>query len=116
MCGRTGRRIRTGGRPRLDQGRSIACRAGAMIGAPSARAIRDLGHRRNMAAIRIEHSCIRFGGEGCARGPAARGAGPSEPMMQPFILMQGLAQGLVTRQQISELAATHYAPRFSSEF
>jgi hypothetical protein len=33
MCGRTGRRIRTGGRPRLDQGRSIACRAGAMIGA-----------------------------------------------------------------------------------
>jgi Cdc6-like AAA superfamily ATPase len=39
-----------------------------------------------------------------------------EPMMQPFILMQGLAQGLVTRQQISELAATHYAPRFSSEF
>ena len=28
-------------------------------------------HRRNMAAIRIEHSCIRFGGEGCARGPAA---------------------------------------------
>ncbi|HWX85773.1 MAG TPA: AAA family ATPase [Xanthobacteraceae bacterium] len=39
-----------------------------------------------------------------------------EPMMQPFILMQGLAYRLVTRQQISELAATHYAPRFSSGF
>lgn len=39
-----------------------------------------------------------------------------EPMMQPFILMVGLANKLITRQQISELAATHYAPRFSSEF
>jgi Cdc6-like AAA superfamily ATPase len=39
-----------------------------------------------------------------------------EPMMQPFILMQGLAYRLVTRQQISELAATHYAPKFSSGF
>jgi Cdc6-like AAA superfamily ATPase len=39
-----------------------------------------------------------------------------EPMMQPFILMQGLAYRLITRQQISELAATHYAPRFSNEF
>jgi hypothetical protein len=39
-----------------------------------------------------------------------------EPMMQPFILMQGLRDGLITRQQVDELAATHYEPRFSSEF
>jgi len=39
-----------------------------------------------------------------------------EPMMQPFILMQGLRSGLITRQQVSELAATHYEPRFSSDF
>ncbi len=39
-----------------------------------------------------------------------------EPMMQPFILMLGLANKSITRQQISDLAATHYAPRFSSEF
>jgi len=39
-----------------------------------------------------------------------------EPMMQPFILMQGLRDGLITRQQVNELAATHYAPRFSSDF
>jgi Cdc6-like AAA superfamily ATPase len=39
-----------------------------------------------------------------------------EPMMQPFILMQGLRNGLITRQQVNDLAATHYEPRFSSEF
>jgi hypothetical protein len=39
-----------------------------------------------------------------------------EPMMQPFILMQGLRSGLITRQQVRDLAATHYEPRFSSEF
>jgi Cdc6-like AAA superfamily ATPase len=39
-----------------------------------------------------------------------------EPMMQPFILMQGLRDGLITRQQVMELAVTHYAPRFSSDF
>jgi hypothetical protein len=39
-----------------------------------------------------------------------------EPMMQPFILMQGLRSGLITRQQVHDLAATHYEPRFSSEF
>ena len=39
-----------------------------------------------------------------------------EPMMQPFILMQGLRNGLITRQQVADLAATHYEPRFSSEF
>jgi hypothetical protein len=39
-----------------------------------------------------------------------------EPMMQPFILMQGLRSLLITRQQVTELAATHYEPRFSSDF
>lgn len=39
-----------------------------------------------------------------------------EPMMQPFILMQGLRNNLITRQQIADLAATHYEPRFSSDF
>jgi Cdc6-like AAA superfamily ATPase len=39
-----------------------------------------------------------------------------EPMMQPFILMQGLRGGLITRQQVNDLAATHYEPRFSSAF
>lgn len=39
-----------------------------------------------------------------------------EPMMQPFVLMQGLRNNLITRQQVSELAATHYQPRFSSDF
>jgi hypothetical protein len=39
-----------------------------------------------------------------------------EPMMQPFILMQGRRAGLITREQVSELAATHYEPKFSSEF
>jgi DNA polymerase III delta prime subunit len=39
-----------------------------------------------------------------------------EPMMQPFILMQGLRSGLITRQQVNDLAATHYEPRFSSDF
>lgn len=39
-----------------------------------------------------------------------------EPMMQPFILMQGLRDGLITQQQVTDLAATHYEPRFSSEF
>jgi hypothetical protein len=39
-----------------------------------------------------------------------------EPMMQPFILMQGLRSGLITRQQVNDLAATHYQPRFSNDF
>lgn len=39
-----------------------------------------------------------------------------EPMMQPFILMYGLKNGLITREQVSELAASHYEPRLSSEF
>lgn len=39
-----------------------------------------------------------------------------EPMMQPFILMSGLRSGLITRDQVNELAATHYEPRLSTEF
>ena len=39
-----------------------------------------------------------------------------EPMMQPFILMQGLRSGLITRNQVDSLASTHYQPRFSGEF
>jgi hypothetical protein len=39
-----------------------------------------------------------------------------EPMMQPFILMQGLRDGRITREQVNALVATHYEPRFSSEF
>jgi Cdc6-like AAA superfamily ATPase len=39
-----------------------------------------------------------------------------EPMMQPFILIQGLRMAQITRQQVNELAATHYQPRFSNEF
>jgi Cdc6-like AAA superfamily ATPase len=39
-----------------------------------------------------------------------------EPMMQPFILINGLRSGLITRQQVNDLAATHYEPRFSNDF
>ncbi len=39
-----------------------------------------------------------------------------EPMMQPFVLLQGLRTNLITRQQVNDLAATHYRPRFSSGF
>jgi hypothetical protein len=39
-----------------------------------------------------------------------------EPMMQPFILMQGVRNSLITRQQVSDLAAPRYEPRFSGEF
>ena len=37
-----------------------------------------------------------------------------DPMMQPFVLLQGLRGALITRQQVNDLAATHYQPRFSS--
>jgi hypothetical protein len=40
----------------------------------------------------------------------------AEPMMQPFILMHALRNGIITRQRINALAATHYEPKFSSEF
>ncbi|HWI28816.1 MAG TPA: AAA family ATPase [Stellaceae bacterium] len=40
----------------------------------------------------------------------------SEPMMQPFILMNGLNNNLITKEQVMLLAATHYEPRLSSEF
>jgi hypothetical protein len=40
----------------------------------------------------------------------------AEPMMQPFILMQGRRDGLITRQQVDELAASHYEPKLSSDF
>lgn len=39
-----------------------------------------------------------------------------EPMMQPFILMQALRSNRISRQQVNDLVATHYEPRFSSEF
>lgn len=39
-----------------------------------------------------------------------------EPMMQPFILVQGLRTEQITRQQVNDLAATHYQPRFSNAF
>lgn len=40
----------------------------------------------------------------------------AEPMMQPFILMNGLRDNLVTREQVAELAASYYEPRLSIEF
>ena len=39
-----------------------------------------------------------------------------EPMMQPFILLQGLRGNLITREQVNELASTHSQPRFSTNF
>jgi Cdc6-like AAA superfamily ATPase len=39
-----------------------------------------------------------------------------EPMMQPFVLMQGLQSNVITRQQVVSLAATHYQPKFSNAF
>jgi hypothetical protein len=39
-----------------------------------------------------------------------------EPMMQPFILMHAVRDGSITRQQVIDLAATHYEPRFSNGF
>jgi hypothetical protein len=38
------------------------------------------------------------------------------PMMQPFILMHGRRNGLITREQVDELAASHYEPKLSSAF
>lgn len=40
----------------------------------------------------------------------------SEPMMQPYILMHGLRTGLITKDQVEKLAATHYEPRLSTDF
>ena len=39
-----------------------------------------------------------------------------EPMTQPFILMHGLRNGLISQTQVNELAATHYEPRLSGDF
>ena len=39
-----------------------------------------------------------------------------EPMMQPFILMNGLRSGSINREQVRELAAASYEPRLSTEF
>jgi Cdc6-like AAA superfamily ATPase len=36
-----------------------------------------------------------------------------EPMMQPFVLLQGLRAGLITREQVRELAVTQWEPRLS---
>ena len=40
----------------------------------------------------------------------------AEPMMQPFVLMNGRRNNLITRQQVDELAVSHYEPRLSSDF
>jgi DNA polymerase III delta prime subunit len=40
----------------------------------------------------------------------------SEPMMQPFILMNARASGQITREQIAELSVSHYEPKFSNGF
>jgi Cdc6-like AAA superfamily ATPase len=39
-----------------------------------------------------------------------------EPMMQPFILMHGLRNGLITRDQVNALANSHYEPGLAIEF
>jgi hypothetical protein len=39
-----------------------------------------------------------------------------EPMMQPFLLMNGLRSKLITRKQVSDLAASYYEPGLSIEF
>ena len=40
----------------------------------------------------------------------------SEPMMQPFIVMNALAQNKITREQVEALSISHYEPKFSNEF
>jgi DNA polymerase III delta prime subunit len=40
----------------------------------------------------------------------------AEPMMQPFILMNGRRNNLITREQVDELAISHYEPKLSSDF
>jgi Cdc6-like AAA superfamily ATPase len=40
----------------------------------------------------------------------------AEPMMQPFILMNGRRNNLITREQVNELTVSHYEPRLSSDF
>ena len=40
----------------------------------------------------------------------------SEPMMQPFIVMNALANGKTTREEVEALSVSHYEPKFSSEF
>ena len=39
-----------------------------------------------------------------------------EPMMQSFILMNGLKKNLITKGQVADLTATHYEPDLSIEF
>lgn len=39
-----------------------------------------------------------------------------EPLMQPFVLIQGLRGNLITREQIQRLGASHYEQTLSSEF
>jgi len=39
-----------------------------------------------------------------------------DSMMQPFILMNGLRNKAITRQQVDELAANYYEPKLSIEF
>jgi len=40
----------------------------------------------------------------------------ADPMMQPFILMNGIRNDLVSRQQVAQLAASYYEPGLSIEF
>lgn len=39
-----------------------------------------------------------------------------DPMMQPFILMSGLREKRITREQVNQLAASHYEPQLSTDF
>lgn len=40
----------------------------------------------------------------------------ADPMMQPFILMNGIHHKLVTKEQVARLAASYYEPNLSIEF
>lgn len=40
----------------------------------------------------------------------------AKPMMQAFILMTARAHGQISRDQINQLAVSHYEPRFSTDF
>lgn len=40
----------------------------------------------------------------------------AEPMMQAFILMSARAKNQITREQINQLAVSHYEPKFSNDF
>jgi predicted alpha/beta-hydrolase family hydrolase len=39
-----------------------------------------------------------------------------EPMMQPFVLIKGIQEGFITKEEVNTLAAIHYEPTLSSAF